>query len=156
MSARVLRNLMVASLVTAFVIPLPIFWHERDATALAAGPAGPVPPEKPDEAAKPGSPALEATLVDASRKAAARAATVQVDVTSVRLIDPDGTTGQPVAGEGHLHYQVDDGPVIATTTTKLGFHELAPGKHDIKVVLAAHDHKPISATQTINLSVPGG
>ena len=154
MSTRVLRNLMVASLVTAFVIPLPIFWHERDATALAAGPAGPLPPEKPDAAGT--SPALEATLVDASRKAASRAATVQVDVTSVRLIDPDGATGQPVAGEGHLHYQVDDGPVVATTATKLSFHALAPGNHVIKVTLAGHDHKPVSATQTLKVSVPGG
>jgi hypothetical protein len=46
MSARVLRNLMATSLVTAFVIPLPIFWHQRQATELATC-AGPVVSARP-------------------------------------------------------------------------------------------------------------
>jgi hypothetical protein len=98
--------------------------------------------------------AFEATLVDAEAKARERAASVQVDLRSVRMTDPDATTGKPAAGEAHLHYQLDDGPVIATTATKLGFHELAPGNHLIKITLAGNDHKPVSAQQTINVTIP--
>jgi hypothetical protein len=47
------------------------------------------------------------------------------------------------AGQGHLHYRVDDGPVIATTVTELSFHELAPGPHRFEVTLVGNDHQPL-------------
>ncbi|HET6890757.1 MAG TPA: hypothetical protein VFH31_06620, partial [Pyrinomonadaceae bacterium] len=76
-------------------------------------------------AAKTGTPTLTATLVDAEKKAAQKAATVQVKTTGIRLIDPATVGEKPRAGQGHLHYQVDGGPIIATTATKLSFHELS-------------------------------
>jgi hypothetical protein len=85
---------------------------------------------------------LTAKLVDAEKKAQEKAATVQVQVSGVKLIDPAAAKEQPRKGQGHLHYRVDGGPVIATTSTKLSFHELTSGEHKIVVTLAANDHKP--------------
>ena len=44
MSARVLKNLMATTLVSAFLIPLPIFWHQRHEAALATCAAPAVSP----------------------------------------------------------------------------------------------------------------
>jgi ribulose-5-phosphate 4-epimerase/fuculose-1-phosphate aldolase len=64
------------------------------------------------------------------------------------------TNKRPTKGQGHLHYRVDNGPVIATTTTKLSFHELTPGKHQIVVMLANNDHSPAGPQQTLEITVP--
>ena len=61
---------------------------------------------------------------------------------------------RPIKGEAHLHYRVDDGPVIATTATKLSFHELTPGQHTITVMLAANNHKPLGPQQTLTVTIP--
>lgn len=97
---------------------------------------------------------LTATLVDAEKKAAEKAATVQVKTSGIRLIDPAMVKEKPHAGQGHLHYQVDSGPVIATTTTKLSFHELSPGPHKITVMLAGNDHSPLGPQQTLDVTIP--
>jgi hypothetical protein len=141
--------------------------------ALALIPAGALlaqttekPPEKPAAprpatAAEPAVPAatgpqLTATLVDAAAKAQKQAATVRVTVKGIAIIDPAVSKEQPRPGQGHLHYQVDDGPVIATTATKLSFHGLKPGPHRISVVLAANDHTPLGPQQTLEVTIPGG
>ena len=97
---------------------------------------------------------LTAKLVDPEKKAQEKAATVQVQVSGVKLIDPAAAKEQPRKGQGHLHYQVDGGPVIATTSTKLSFHELTPGEHQIVVTLAANDHKPLGPQQTVTVRIP--
>lgn len=100
------------------------------------------------------SPAMTASLVDPDNSAKAKNATVTVEVTGVKLIDPALTNKMPTKGEGHLHYRVDDGPVIATTTTKLSFHGLTPGKHKILVMVANNDHTPAGLEQTLEITVP--
>lgn len=100
------------------------------------------------------SPTMTALLVDPDINARDKSATVKVEVTGVKLIDPALTTKRPTKGEGHLHYQVDDGPVIATTTTKLSFHGLTPGKHKIVVMVANNDHTPSGLEQTLEITVP--
>ena len=97
---------------------------------------------------------MTAKLVDAEKKAAQRAATVEITTTGVELTDPAMSNEKPVVGQGHLHYQVDKGPVIATPAAKLSFHELAPGPHTITVVLAGNDHKPLGPQQVLNVTVP--
>ena len=95
-----------------------------------------------------------ARLVDTEKKAAGRAATVEVTVSGVALTDPAMANEKPVAGQAHLHYQVDKGPVVATTAAKLSFHELTPGSHTIVVVLAGNDHKPLGPQQQLTVTVP--
>ena len=97
---------------------------------------------------------MTASLVDPAINAKEKTATVKVEVTGVKLIDPALTNKRPTKGEGHLHYRVDDGPVIATTTTKLSFHELTPGKHKIVVMVANNDHSPSGLEQTLEITVP--
>jgi hypothetical protein len=97
---------------------------------------------------------LKASLVDPEKKAKQKAATVKVEVTGVEVIDPALAMEKPKAGQAHLHYQVDDGPVVATTTQKLSFHDLKSGKHTIKVVLAGNDHNPLGPEQTLDVEIP--
>ena len=111
-------------------------------------------PTPPQEMPAKGTPTLTATLVDAEKKAAQKAATVEVKTTGIDLIDPAKANEVAKAGQGHLHYQVDDGPVIATTTTKLSFHGLSSGAHKIVVMLAGNDHNPLGPQQTLEVTIP--
>jgi hypothetical protein len=97
---------------------------------------------------------LTASLVNPVENAKEKTATVQVKVSGVKLIDPAMTNKKPTKGQGHLHYRVDGGPVIATTAPKLSFHELTPGKHQIVVMLANNDHSPTGLEQTLEVTVP--
>jgi len=100
------------------------------------------------------TPTMTARLVDPEKKAKEKTATVEVNVGAVQLIDPAKTGEKPLRGQAHLHYRVDDGPVIATTTTKLSFHELTPGVHKITVMLAANDHSPLGPQETLTVKIP--
>jgi hypothetical protein len=95
-----------------------------------------------------------AQLLDAEQKAKQQTATVQVTVAGLELVDPDSVHAVAKAGQGHLHYRVDSGPVIATTTTKLSFHALTTGKHAIVISLVGNDHKPLGAEQTVAVVIP--
>ena len=97
---------------------------------------------------------MTASLIDAEKNARDKSATVEVRVTGIELIDPALTNKQPMKGQGHLHYQVDDGPVVATTAPKLSFHGLSSGKHKIVVMLANNDHSPAGPQQTMEITVP--
>jgi hypothetical protein len=99
-------------------------------------------------------PSLTAKLIDAEKKAATRSATVEVTTVGVELVDPALSMEKAVTGQGHLHYQLDKGPVIATPSAKLSFHELTPGAHTIVVMLAGNDHKPLGPQQTLNVTIP--
>ena len=98
---------------------------------------------------------LTAQLVEPERNGPKGAATVAVNVTGISLTDPASVGEMPKPGQGHLHYQVDNGPVVATTAPKLSFHGLQPGDHLIVVMLAANDHTPLGPKQTLSVSVPG-
>jgi hypothetical protein len=98
--------------------------------------------------------ALSATLSDPEMKAQERTATVEVKVVGIQLIDPAAVHEEPQQGQGHLHYQVDNGPVVATTTTKLSFHELSMGSHKITVMLVGNDHQPLGPRETLTVNVP--
>lgn len=99
-------------------------------------------------------PSLKAKLVDPERKAQQGSATVEVEIAGIKMIDPAVAKEQPKKGQGHLHYQVDDGLVIATTATKLSFHGLTTGKHTVKVMLAGNDHAMLGPSETLEVTVP--
>ena len=114
-----------------------------------------VPAEVGDVSAAAGTkPELTARLVDADKKALKKTATVEVLVRGVKLVDPDSVNAKAATGQGHLHYRLDSVAVIATTATKLSFHDLSSGTHSITVALAANDHSPLGPTQTMSLNVP--
>ena len=97
---------------------------------------------------------LEASLVDADENAKKATAVVRVEVVGADLIDPDLATPGSKAIQAHLHYKVDDGPVIATPVSKLAFHDLAAGRHRIEVVLADPEHKPLGPSETLEVVIP--
>jgi hypothetical protein len=99
-------------------------------------------------------PSLTAKLIDADKKAALGNATAEVTTSGIELVDPTISMEKPVPGQGHLHYQVDKGPVIATPSPKLSLHELGPGAHTILVMLVGNDHKPLGPQQQLSVTVP--
>jgi hypothetical protein len=105
-------------------------------------------------AASAADPQLDAEVVDADVNSANGNALIRVAVTGVQLIDADDAGSTPRIGQGHLHYQVDDGPVIATSASKLAFHELKPGEHQIRVTLVGNDHKPTGPEETVTVMIP--
>jgi hypothetical protein len=108
----------------------------------------------PQDGKKLPAPTLTAKLLDQEAKAKKKAATVEASVAGLEIVDPGSVNEMPKEGQGHLHYQVDDGPIIATTVLKLSFHELTPGKHVIKVSLAGNDHKSLGAEQALSVDIP--
>jgi len=103
---------------------------------------------------EPGGPALRAELVDPVKKAQKGWATVNATATGISIVDPGLAQDIPKIGEGHFHYQVDSGPIIATTAAKLSFHELSAGNHRITVTLVGNDHLPVAEPVVLNVSVP--
>ena len=99
-------------------------------------------------------PTMTAKLVDPEKKAAEKAATVEVTVSGVELTDAAISHEKAVPGQGHLHYQLDEGAVVATPTAKLTYHELTPGTHTILVVLSGNDHQPLGPQQQLTVTVP--
>lgn len=133
--------------------PSPGMTHPSPATTGGAA----VPTTRPMEPATPAGAnamSLTATLVDPEAKAKKQAATVKVTTKGVRIVDPALSGEKPIKGQGHLHYQVDDGPIIATTALKLSFHGLKPGTHGIMVQLAANDHGPLGPEQKLSVTIP--
>ena len=114
----------------------------------------PVEPARPTGPSSASGMSLTATLVDPEAKGRKQAATVKVTTRGVRIVDPALSGERPMRGQGHLHYQVDDGPVIATTAPKLSFHGLKSGTHTIVVALAANDHTPLGPEQKLTVVIP--
>jgi hypothetical protein len=99
-------------------------------------------------------PALDAKLVAPEAAAKKGSATVQASISGIEMVDPAQAQEKPRDGQGHLHYRVDGGPIIATTTTKLSFHALAPGKHRISVSLVGNDHQPLGPSEDLEVTIP--
>jgi hypothetical protein len=97
---------------------------------------------------------MKAEMVETENKVKRREATVLVTTAGIQLVDPTTAKETAKIGEGHLHYRVDNGPVIATTATKLSFHELSSGEHKISITLAGNDHKPLTDPITFIMTVP--
>lgn len=132
--------------------PSPGMTHPSSGTSGTAVPA--TRPMEPTTSTGANAMSLTAQLVDPEAKAKKQAATVSVGSRGVRIVDPAISGEKPIKGQGHLHYQVDDGPIIATTALKLSFHGLKPGTHGIMVQLAANDHSPLGPEQKLSVTIP--
>jgi hypothetical protein len=99
-------------------------------------------------------PTLKASLVDPEKKAMEASATVKVEVSGAKLTDPSLHHGKLIPGEVHIHYRLDDGPIVATPDPKLTWHELSPGKHTFTVNLADNEHHMVGQPQTLTVEVP--
>jgi hypothetical protein len=99
-------------------------------------------------------PALDAELMNEALNGRKAAAVIRVAVSGVELVDPDEAGAEPVAGQAHLLYRLDGGPVVATTARKLAFRELAPGSHSVAVLLAGNDGAPLGPQETLAVLIP--
>jgi hypothetical protein len=136
------------AIISAFVIFIVSSRVRAGQVAPSGAPAADAP--ESGEAA----PTLKVVIVPADPKTLKKSATVKVEVQGLKLVDPGSVRGESVVGEGHLHYQLDLGPVIATTATTLCFQNLKSGPHTITVALASDDRKPIGPATTLSILVP--
>ena len=97
---------------------------------------------------------LTVQLLNQDKESKEGAAEVQVMAKNIKLVDPSKSGEMAKSGQGHIHYQMDSGLIIATPASKLEFHGLAPGKHTLTVTLANNDHTPIGMPQSIDLTIP--
>ena len=68
-----------------------------------------------------------------------------------------GTTTGSASGStagAHIHYQLDDGPIVATAAKSLAFANLTSGSHTIAVTLVNGAHAPISEQTTLTVNIP--
>lgn len=100
------------------------------------------------------APSMTAKMVDAEAKSKKKEATIVVEVKGIKLVDPASVQEKPAAGQGHLHYRLDNGPIIATTAIKLSFHEMSSGPHVIAVALAANDHSALGPLESFTITIP--
>lgn len=105
-------------------------------------------------AASAQEPAMNAKLVDAGANGLKQLATVELNVKGIRIVDPSTVREKARKGQGHIHFQIDGGPVVDTTATTLSFRELPYGKHTITVTLAGNDHRPLGPAQSLGVTIP--
>jgi hypothetical protein len=110
----------------------------------------------PQDEKKDGKTAVtfDAKLIDAEKKAATKAATIEVTVEGFDVVDPASVMEKPKAGQGHIHYQIDGGVIVATTAKKLSFHNLSAGSHKFVISLAGNDHKAAGHEKTLSVTIP--
>jgi hypothetical protein len=160
MHSKILHYLAGASLMTLGLTTAGLSQQPRKDPAVRPGQTTQGPP-----ATSPTVPSQEsqseittgtfsASLVDPEKNSKRKWATVEVKASGFKMTDPAKAKEQPKKGGAHLHYQLDDGPVVATTSTKLSFHDLPSGKHKIKVILAANDHSPLGPEETVDVEIP--
>jgi hypothetical protein len=147
LSKAMIKGMASMAMVSAIVLGLSLVVGAVEKPKLSEG----IKTISPEAAA---TPELSAKLSDPEKKASEHTATVEVKVVGIQLTDPAAVNEQPQQGQGHLHYQVDTGPVIATTTTKLSFHELTSGSHEITVMLVSSDHQPLGPRETLTVNIP--
>jgi len=99
-----------------------------------------------------GHPMLRATLRAKDKNAQKHAALVEVETQNVGLVSLDVSYGG--SDVGLLEYQVDQGPVLATTDTEAMFRDLTPGKHTITVSLVTTEYKDLGAKAELEVDIP--
>jgi hypothetical protein len=160
MDTKPLKGILFAGLLSAPVLfaGSPLSAQNGSTTTTAPAPVtAPAPPpgvSQVKDTQGGGLITFEAKLVDPTKKAINKTATVEVKVAATSLVDPDTTNGKPAPGQYHLHYQLDNDPIIATTATKLSFHNLPPGQHKITVTLAQNDHTPAGRENVLTVTIP--
>ena len=98
-------------------------------------------------------PMLRATLKNKDKNAKEHAAAVEVETQNIGLVNPD-ILSYAGSAEGLLEYQVDQGPVLATSDMRIRFRDLTPGKHTITVALASTDYKDLGAKAELEVDIP--
>jgi hypothetical protein len=91
-----------------------------------------------------GNVTLTAKLMDEAMMSKDKMAMTDVKVSGVKLAHHGS----------HLHYQIDDSPIIVTNDTMLSFANLSSGKHTINVTVVDAKHQPLAGPETIEVNIP--
>lgn len=98
-------------------------------------------------------PMLRATLKDKDKNAQKHVASVEVETQNIGLVTV-GASSYAESDMGLLEYQVDKGPVLATSDTTVMFRDLTPGKHTITVSLVNADYKQLGVRVELEVDIP--
>lgn len=80
---------------------------------------------------------------------------MQIAVNDLQIVDPIEADEVPHDGQGHVHLQLDDGPILAVPSMRMRLSRIGRGSHTIKVMLHANDHSSLGATQAqLQLQIP--
>lgn len=124
------RTLRTAMLATVAVL----------AAAALAGCSGGQPAAPAETGAASAVPAVAPTvkLVEPLDGATVPAGDLKVDVetTGLTFVMPSNTN---VAGEGHVHYTLDDRPFLMSVTTDAVFEAVEPGEHKLVAELVQNN-----------------
>lgn len=97
---------------------------------------------------------VTAELVKPAANSKRGVALLSIHVIGLQIVDPIEVDEVPKAGEGHVHVQLNDGPILAVPSLKMRLTHIAPGQHVIKVMLHANDHSPIGSGTEVPLLIP--
>lgn len=122
---------------------------------LISGPVAAEPPTQPTPLAQPLKPdrtiqIFAALVANPEQLAHNRAVIVEVKIQGLPLREP----AEPERTSGHLQYRLDQGPIIATTATRLGLQGLSPGPHVVTVQLVRNDQTRVGPEQVLTVTVP--
>lgn len=99
-------------------------------------------------------PEVTAELVKPAANSKKGVALLSIHVIGLQIVDPIEVDEIPKAGEGHVHVQLNDGPILAVPSLHMRLTRIPPGQHVIKVMLHANDHSPIGSGTEVSFLIP--
>lgn len=66
---------------------------------------------------------------------------VKVETTGLKFTMPSNTN---VAGEGHVHFTLDDRPFVMSVEPEVKIKDVTPGAHTLRAEIVQNDTKPLS------------
>lgn len=93
--------------------------------------AGTASPEVPAE-----TPTIKLVLPAAGATVPAGTVQVAVETTGLEFVMPSGTN---VAGQGHVHFTLDDRPFLMSIEKQAEFENVEPGPHTLEAELVQND-----------------
>lgn len=86
-------------------------------------------------------PTIELVSPAAGAKVPAGDVSLSVKTTGLKFVMPSNTL---VPGEGHVHFELDDEPVMMSTTPDYVYEGVSAGEHKLTAELVQNDTKPFS------------
>ena len=137
-------------LILAACLPASAQWKQDPKT-------GSTPERVPDRTILQGQVAsstnFEVGLVEPAKFAHQRQAVVQARLYGLHLVDPHAHP-LPNEHQGHLVYQVDEGPEQTSVSPRFAITGLAPGRHTISLHLADNQGHAISPETRLSVEIP--
>lgn len=107
------------------------------ALALLGGCSAGKPASSSDASAAPAeTPTLKLTVPEDGAKVPAGTVSVAVETTGLEFVMP---SNKNVAGQGHVHFSIDGGPIVMSVEPKTELKDVEPGKHKLVAELVQNN-----------------